>query len=106
MILHHISDDAEFVEVAASPMGAEWFLESDLHRGYIVPVPCRIEYSVSESQGHQILHHLLAEIVIYTINLLLAKERRQMIRELLRRGGVATERFLDYNSRPSSEILI
>jgi hypothetical protein len=29
-VLHDVADNAELVEVAASPLGAEWLLEGDL----------------------------------------------------------------------------
>lgn len=73
VILHHVADDTELVEIAASAFGAERLLESDLHRGYVVPVPRRVEHPVAESESHQILHHLLAKVVIDTINLLLVE---------------------------------
>lgn len=83
VILHHVPNDAELVEVAAPALSSERLLEGDLHRGYVVPVPRRIEHSVPKSQSHQVLHHLFAEIMIDTIDLFFSEQRRQMIRKFL-----------------------
>lgn len=48
MVLHHVTDDAETVKVPAAALGAERFLERDLHLRDVVPVPARVQYSIAE----------------------------------------------------------
>ena len=49
VVLHHITDNAEVVEVTAAPLGAERLLERDEHAGDVVPVPRGPEQTVAES---------------------------------------------------------
>jgi hypothetical protein len=71
--LHDVPDDAELVEVAAAALGPEGFLESDDHGGDVVAVPGRPEQAVAEPDGHQVLDHLLAQVVVNAIKLLLSE---------------------------------
>ena len=70
MILHNITDDAKLVEVTAASFSAEWLLECDLHVVDVVAVPGCAEERVAESEDEQVLHHLLAQVVINTEDLL------------------------------------
>jgi hypothetical protein len=51
VVLHHISDDAEFVKVASSALSAKRLLEGDEHRGDVVSVPGGVENAVAESNN-------------------------------------------------------
>ena len=44
-------------------------------RTVFLPVPGRSEYHVAESEGDEVLDHLLAEVVVDTVELLLAAQR-------------------------------
>ena len=69
MVLHDISNDAELVEIAAAALGTERLFERDLDRGDVLPVPSGAENPVAEAQGHQVLDHLLAQVVVDTVEL-------------------------------------
>ena len=102
MILHDVPDDAELVKVAATALRAEGLLERDLHHGDVLAVPRGTEDPVTEAQGHQVLHHFLAEIVIDAIELFLLEQCGQVVGEHLRGGGITAERLLDDYPRPAS----
>lgn len=53
VVLHHVADDAELIEVAAAPLRPERLLEGDEHRGDVVPVPRRPEDPVAEPVGRR-----------------------------------------------------
>lgn len=111
-VLHDISNDAKFVKVAASAFCAEWLLENDLshisfatipalyatpylHVVDMISVPGRTEEFVSESQDEDVLHHLLAEIVIDTEELLFLPIGLERSLELSSAGQIFTEGFLN-----------
>ena len=69
-VLHHVANDAKLVKVSASALGADLLLESDLDVVDALTVPDRSKDDISKPQDHQVLDHLLAEIVIDAVNLL------------------------------------
>lgn len=52
VVLHHVTDDAEFVKVAASALSAERLLEGDENGGDVVSVPGGIENAIAESESN------------------------------------------------------
>ena len=73
--MHNVSDDAKLIKVAPSTLSSERLLEGDHHRGNVVSVPGGTEQPVPEPDGHQVLDHLLAQVVIDSVQLLLPKQR-------------------------------
>ena len=69
VVLQDVPDDAELVKVAAAALSAEGLLEGDNDGGDVVAVPRGAEDGVGESHGDQVLHHLLAEIVVDAVEL-------------------------------------
>lgn len=103
VILHDVPDDPELVKVSSSTLGTKRLLERYLYGSDVVTVPGWTEYPVAEAQRHEILHHLLTQVVIDTVDLLFLEEGRQVIGQRLRARCITTERlFYDY-SGPSSE---
>ncbi len=81
VILYHVAQGAEALEVAGARgqhfagvgvvLGKPFFLgDGDLHVVDVLAVPQRLEDAVGETQHQQILHRLLAEIMIDTIGLI------------------------------------
>ena len=101
MVLHNVSDDAEFVKVASATLSSEWFLEGDDDGGNVVAVPSGPEDSIPEPDGHQILHHFLAQVVINSVQLFLFEERGQVVGKGRRGLGIFSEWFLDDDASPS-----
>src|SRR6185437_5174166 len=67
----------------------------DLHAGDEVAVPDRLEERVGEAEIEQVLHRLLAEVVIDAEDAILRKLLLQYLIERLRRGEITPKRFLD-----------
>ena len=64
MILDHVAHRAGFFIVAAASFDAERLGDGDLHMIDVRVVPQRLQQDVGETQRHEVLHRLLAEIVI------------------------------------------
>ena len=82
MILHDVANDAVPVKVATAPHRANVLLERDLHRLDVVAVPQRLEKDVPEAQHEQILHQLLAQVVVDAVQLVLGERRGEQLPEL------------------------
>ena len=63
MVLHHVTDNAKFVEITSSPFRTEWFFERNLNIVDVIPVPRRPEKLIAESENQNILYHLLSKIM-------------------------------------------
>ena len=64
MVLHDVSNDAKFVEVAASAFGSERLLEGYLHVVNVVTIPSRVQELIAESEDENVFDHFLAKVVI------------------------------------------
>lgn len=95
MVLHDIADDAKLVKVATTTLGAEWFLECDLNVVDVVSVPGGAEERIAEAQDKNVLHHLLAQIVIDAEDLLLPPVGLKRLLQFPRACQVLAKRFLD-----------
>lgn len=104
--MHNVPDHAIVIEVSASALDTKVFFEVDLDGGDVVLVPRRAEHLIGESKTEKVLHHFVAEEVIHTVDLILAEESSEMFRELFSAFEVTAERFLHYNSRRASKIVI
>lgn len=74
MVLHDVSDHSVAIEVSTSSLDTEVFFEVDLDRGDTILVPRGAKHPIGESETEDVLHHLVAEKVIYTVNLILGEE--------------------------------
>src|ERR1700722_11830078 len=70
----------------------------------MVAVPDRLEQAVREPQHHNVLHRLLAEIVIDAENLILFEDAEQRPIERLRRGEIGAEWLLDDDPAPRGAV--
>ena len=52
---------------------------------------------------HEVLHHLLAEVVIDTVDLLLLEEAAEVLAQLGRAGRVLAKRLLHNDTIPATE---
>ena len=64
VILEHVADGAGLLVEPAAPSDAERLGHGDLHAFDVVAVPDRFEERVRESEQQQVLHRLLAEVVV------------------------------------------
>ena len=91
MVRHHVAQRAgRVVKVAAMP-DAEFFIDGDLDVVDMVAVPDRLEHAVGEAQYQDVLHRLLAEIMIDPIDLVLFNQLEQF----------TVERFAEARSVPN-----
>lgn len=69
MVLHNVTHDAKLVKVAATALGTNLFLESDLDVVDVGAVPAGAKDLVGESEDHDVLDHLLAQVVVNAVDL-------------------------------------
>ncbi len=87
-----------FVEAPAT-LDADLLGHGDLHVVDVLAAPDRLEEQVGEPQDEQILHRLLAEIVVDAKDLGLVEGRRDRIVERLGAREVVSERLLEHHPR-------
>ena len=64
MVLHDVPNDSELIKVPAASLGAEGLLKADHDGRDVIAVPSWPEDHVGKTQRHQILDHLLAQVVV------------------------------------------
>ena len=69
MILHHVAHGAGLVVELAAPFDAELLADRDLHVTDAAAAPQRFEQGVAEAQRQQVLHRLLAQVMIDAVDL-------------------------------------
>jgi hypothetical protein len=74
VVLHHVAQRAGGVVVAGTALDAEGLGHGDLHMIDMGGVPEGLEQCIGEAQRHQVLHRLLAEIMIDSVDLRLGKD--------------------------------
>ena len=99
MVLHHVAHRAGLVVETAAILHAEILRHGDLDAADMVAVPQRLEHRVGEARVDDVLHRLLAEVVIDAEDVLLGKELRQQAAQRARRLAVVAERLFDHQSR-------
>mmetsp|Transcript_117530 Transcript_117530/g.366054 ORF Transcript_117530/g.366054 Transcript_117530/m.366054 type:complete len:701 (+) Transcript_117530:67-2169(+) len=102
MVLHHVPDDAELIEVTASAARAEALLPDDLHLRDVVAAPERLVELVAETERHEVQHVLLGQVVVDAEELLLVEAPQGGLVQLLEAPAVAPERLLDDEAREAS----
>ena len=101
MVLHDVAHRAGVLVVIGALLDAERLGDGDLHVVDVLPVPDRLEDTVREAQHEDVLHGLLAEVVVDAEHLVLAEDLVHDPGELHRRGQVATEWLLHDDARPA-----
>ena len=94
MVLHDVANRTDFLIEFAAALDAEFLGHRDLHAFDVVPVPDRLEKGIREAEIEQVLHRLLAEIVVDAKDRRFGKNTVQAGVERLGRCEIATERLL------------
>ena len=89
----------DLVVIGAAPADAERLGDGDLHVVDVGAVPHRLEQGVGEAQRHQVLHRLLAEIMVDAEDVLLQEHRAERVVDRVRALAVAADRLLDDDAR-------
>ena len=80
--------------------------DGDLHMIDVAPVPDRLENSVGEAEGHDVLHRLLAQVVVDAKDLFLARFAGDAGIQLARGIDAVAERLLDHHASPVLRLAI
>ena len=100
VILDDVPDHAHLFVQFAAPVDAEALRHRDLNVLDVMPVPDRLEERVGEAEIENVLHRLLAEIVIDAEDRILWKDLVQRLVQRARGREIPAERFLDDDARP------
>ena len=104
MVLHHVAEHAGRVVVAAAALDVDRLGDVELDVVDVVLVPQRLEHAVGEAERQQVLHRLLAEVVI-DAEIWFSCQWARISVELQRRGEVGAERLLDDDPLPAGGLL-
>ena len=77
MVRHHVAQGAGGVVEAAAMADAELLVDRDLDMVDVVAIPDRLEHAVGEAQHQDVLHRLLAEVMIDPVDLMFVDEFQQ-----------------------------
>ena len=89
------------VELAA-PLDADLLGDRDLHVVDVLATPERLEDGVGEAEDQQVLHRLLAEVVVDAEDLRLVEGRGDRVVERARAREVVAEGLLEDDARPGA----
>ena len=87
------------IVVGAASLDAHALGHRDLHMVDVAGVPERLEQRVGEAQRHQVLHRLLAEIVVDAVEMVLVEGMRELGVQRAIAGELVAERLLDDQPR-------
>ncbi len=82
VILDHVPQLAGLVEIAPATFDPDLLGHGDFHVGDVVLVPLGFEQAVGETQGDQVLHRLLAQVVVDTVGTVFRKKLRHRVIDL------------------------
>mmetsp|Transcript_892 Transcript_892/g.1629 ORF Transcript_892/g.1629 Transcript_892/m.1629 type:complete len:421 (+) Transcript_892:687-1949(+) len=99
MVLDDVADDAVLVEVSPPTHGVEVFFPLDVDGVDVLVAPQWLEYLVAEPEGKDVEYHLLAEVVVNSVELALLEMLRCGLRQFSKRLAVASKRLFQNKAR-------
>ena len=72
MVRNHVAQSARGIEVSSTQFHADGFRIRDLHVIDVTAVPDGFEDGIVEAENHDVLDCFLAQVVVDTVNLVLA----------------------------------
>ncbi len=99
MVLHHVAHGAGSVIKFTTALDAQLLGNRQLHVRYRLASPQRLKQGVGKTQSQQVLHCFLAQVMIYTINLVFGKHAGYRIVDRPRGQQIMAERLLQYQPR-------
>ncbi|CRR47400.1 hypothetical protein PAERUG_E16_London_17_VIM_2_04_14_05538 [Pseudomonas aeruginosa] len=97
VVLHHVAQLPGLVEVAPAAFDADLLGHGDLHVGDVVLVPLGLEQAVGEAQGDQVLHRLLAQVMVDPVNAAFREESGDRLVDLAGRLQVMPDGLLQHH---------
>src|SRR6266404_845683 len=82
-----------------APLDTEFLGHRDLYVLDQAPPPQRLEQRIAEAQRHEVLHGLLAEIMIDTVDLLLGEHGAHLLVDEIGGRRIVTQRLFEHHAR-------
>ena len=98
MVLHHVAQRAGLLVERPAAFHAQRFRRRDLHVIDVVAIPDRLEDAVGEAEDQNVLHRLLAQVVIDAEDLVLVEDRVDLVIQFARRIEIVAERLLNHHA--------
>src|SRR6185437_3431941 len=95
VVLDHVSERAAAIVITAAFANADLFGNADLDMIDAFVVPQRLEHIIGKTEGHEVLDHLLAEVVVDVVDLFFLEAFAHVAVELLCAVQVGAKRFFD-----------
>jgi hypothetical protein len=99
VVLHHVAQRARVVVETRAAAHAHRLGHGDLHAADVGATPEWLEDGVAEAQHHQVLHRLLAQVVVDAVDLALGEVAGHFVVDGARRGQVVAQRFFEHHAR-------
>ena len=100
MVGHHVAQGAGRVVVVATAADGQRFRDRDLDVVDVIAVPDRLKQAVGKTQHHDVLHRLLAEIVIDAEDLVFLENAKELVIERKGAGEIGAKRLFDDDAPP------
>ena len=104
VVLDHVARRPGLLVEGAATLDADRLRHGDLDVVDVAPVPERLEDPVAEPEDQQVLHGLLAQVVVDAVDLLLAEDLADLAVQPLRRLEIVAERLLDDDPPPAAVV--
>ena len=105
MVLDHVAQHARLLVVGAPPLHAQLLGHGDLHVVHVAAVPDGLEEAVGEAEDEDVLHRLLAQVVVDAEDLVLLQLAAEVGVEGARAVEVAAEGLLHDDAPPGVALL-
>jgi len=100
MVRHHVAQRAGRVVIIAAAADGERFGDRNLDVVDVIAIPDRLKKPVGKAQDHDVLHRLLAEVVIDAEDLVFVENAEELLIERMRARKVGAERLFDDDAPP------
>jgi hypothetical protein len=101
MVLDHVGERAGLLVISAAALDADRFRGGDLHMVDVAAVPERLEDPIAEAESQDVLHRLLAQVMIDAVDVGFGEDLVQVIAKLAGAGQIMAEGFFDDQPAPA-----
>ena len=105
VVLEHVLENAGAVIVLAALAHNHVLGHGDLYLVDVVPVPDGLEDGIGEPEHQEVLHRLLAQVVVNAIDLLLTEYAVDVAVQLLSGLQVGSEGLFDHDAPPTLQLV-